>query len=130
MVPCENIIHHLENNIKDFEKAIIASQQALYTGILKDNDDKEIDVVAPSFKKLPNHSKVSNKLQKIRDLYTESLLSKDSDVKIIQHESFIQVLDDNIRDQMNSLRKDVLDLINNNLEKTGIEPLDTSFLSV
>lgn len=113
----------------DFIQAIKNTQEAIVTGKLYNRRD---DLITTSFdyKALSqkgwreSFASVYKKLDEIRKLYQQGLKAK----MIREHETCLEVFDNNLADQFNRLRIDCLILVNQVLLSKGLEQVDAELL--
>jgi hypothetical protein len=108
-----------ENRATDLITALSQTQEAISTGVLKDRDNRVIDqarVPHPCPKELKLAAK---KLQKARDLATEGLY----DARIVEHSGCIEIKDPVLVGQINTLRRESADLLNQVLQANQLQIL-------
>lgn len=120
---------NLENSCESFLQAIIDTQSALETGILKDRDG---NIVRTCF----NYRELTNKkwqdtvaciceiLHQIRECYTKSLAEK----KVMQNINYIEIYDPEVKNKLNLLRAKVLKSLNGILSEANISNIMSSLL--
>lgn len=111
---------HCESRATDFISAISATQQAVSTGRLVDRSDRVIDQVRLPIPKPKGLTKISNRLQKCRDIAANAL-SKGS---IIEHPTLIEIRDHVVCEQLNDIRSETIELLNEMLISKGIEKIE------
>jgi hypothetical protein len=111
---------HLENRATDFIKAIGHTQNAIATGRLIDREDKVIDECRIPKPQILGLKKAAKLLQKAREIATQALC----DGEIVEHETVIEIKSHEVSQQLNSLREEAVGLLNKELEKRSLEPVD------
>ncbi|MEZ6992253.1 MULTISPECIES: hypothetical protein [unclassified Aeromonas] len=111
---------HCESRITDFISAISATQQAVSTGRLIDRNDRVIDQIRLPTPKPKGLTKISNRLQKCRDIAANAL----SNGIIVEHSNFIEIRDHIVCEQLNSIRSEAIELLNELLICEGIEKVE------
>ena len=111
---------HCESRATDFISAISATQQAVSTGRLVDSKDRVIDQVRLPIPKPKGLVKITNRLQKCRDLAAEAL----SEGIIVEHPAVIEILDHSVGRKLNELRSEAIELLNQVLRKHGIDTIE------
>lgn len=111
---------HCENRATDFISAISATQQAVSTGKLVDRSDRVIDQVRLPTPKPKGLTKISNRLQKCRDIAANAL----SEGIIVEHPTGIEIRDDDVCEQLNGIRSETIELLNEILVSKGIEKIE------
>ncbi|EKQ7193506.1 hypothetical protein OGU21_06035 [Klebsiella oxytoca] len=111
---------HRESRATDFISAISATQQAVSTGRLVDRENRIIDQVHLPAPKPKGLTRISNLLQKCRNIATDALAKG----IIIEHPIVIEIKDKDICNQLNSIRLEVIKLLNDILVSNGIEEIE------
>lgn len=111
---------HCESRATDFISAISATQQALSTGRLVDRSDRVIDQVRLPTPKPRGLTKISNLLQKCRDVAANAL----SKGIIVEHPTVMEIRDHEVYSQLNSIRSEAIELLNKILVSNGIEEIE------
>jgi len=99
---------HCESRATDFMSALSATQQAIAIGRLVDREDRIIDQVRIPKPKPKGLTKIANRLQKCRDITALAL----SQNVIIEHSTVIEIRDQQVISQLNDLRSEAIDLLN------------------
>jgi len=111
----------LENRATDFIDALKATQNALSTGRLVDSDGNIIDE-ARLPDSLPDQiRKIKDLLQNAREIATDALKEE----IIVQHETVIEVKDQEVQEKLNDTRLRAVTLLNDLLEENGLDPVPT-----
>jgi hypothetical protein len=118
--PAIRTAFHLENRATDFIAAISLLQQAVTTGVLKDQsglliDQSRIPQTTPAEIKA-----IKRNLQKIRTVATAAL----KDGNIIECGTMIEIRDPALQAELNQLRKDVVEKLNILLVASKIDPIE------
>jgi len=111
---------HCESRATDFISAISATQQAVSTGRLVDNNNRVIDQVRLPNPKPKGLTKISNRLQKCREIAATAL----SNGIIIEHPTVIEIRDHHISDALNEIRSEAIDLLNEILVDNQINKIE------
>lgn len=111
---------YLENRATDFIIALAATQNAIATGRLIDNDDHIVDEV-----RLPGNldhrlQEIKRLLQAARELATHAL----REGIIIQHETVIEIKDRGVQEELNHKRLRAVKLLNEILEGKELNPVE------
>ncbi|RYY02182.1 MAG: hypothetical protein EOO53_14195 [Gammaproteobacteria bacterium] len=99
---------HLENRATDFIEALSGTQNAISTGCLKDQDGRIIDQARVPAKKPKQLTNAAKKLQHAREIATKAI----ADGMIREHPAVIEILDNQIADDLNKLRFEAIELLN------------------
>ncbi|URW82793.1 hypothetical protein NBV64_00050 [Alcaligenes sp. DN25] len=118
--PAIRTAFHLENRATDFIEAISLLQQAVTTGVLKDKSGHVIDQCRVPKTTSAEIKDIKKKLQSIRAIATEGINTG----RIIEHQTVIEILDRSLQDQLNKLRKDVVEKLNALLKPANIEEIE------
>jgi hypothetical protein len=111
---------HCESRATDFISAISATQQAVSTGRLVDRSDRVIDQVRLPAPKPRGLKKISNRLQKCRDIAANAL----SKGIIVEHPTVIEIRDHVVCEELNSIRSEAIGLLNEILISEGIDKVE------
>lgn len=111
---------HCESRATDFISAISATQEAVSTGRLVDRSDRVIDQVRLPTPKPKGLTKISNRLQKCRDIAANAL----SKGIIVEHPTVIEIRDHVVCEQLNDIRSETIELLNEILVSKGIEKIE------
>ena len=106
----------LENRATDFIDALSATKAAISTGCLKDREGRVIDQARVPQEKPKGLGGAARKLQKAREVATESLRAG----KILEHPTVIEILDRSVIQKLNELRFEAVDLLNEILVEKGL----------
>lgn len=110
---------HLENRATDFIRAISDTQNAIATGRLVDRDGRVVDECRVPKPKILGLKEAANLLQRAREIATQAVV----DGNIIEHDTVIEIRSHEITQQLNSLKEKAVSLLNNELVKRGLEPV-------
>ncbi|MCX8890505.1 hypothetical protein NOK91_25545 [Vibrio parahaemolyticus] len=111
---------HCENRATDFIKALSDTQSSISTGMLLSRDNNVVDQARVPKPKLKGLQKISNKLQKCRDIATKALV----DNIIVEHSSCIEIRDMEICHELNTLRFEAIELLNVLLLEHSLSSID------
>lgn len=111
---------HCESRATDFISAISATQQAVSTGRLVDRSDRVIDQVRLPTPKPKGLTKISNRLQKCRDIAANAL----SEGIIVEHPTVMEIRDHAVCEQLNKARSEAIGFLNEILVSEGIETVE------
>jgi hypothetical protein len=111
----------LENRATDFIDALGATQNALATGRLIDNEGNVIDEV-----RLPNNlpdqiGEIKKLLQEAREIATNALKQN----IIVEHKTVIEVKNRDVQNKLNETRLQAVNLLNEVLEEKGFDEIPT-----
>lgn len=111
---------HCESRATDFISAISATQQAVSTGRLVDRNNRVIDQVRLPTPKPKGLNKISNRLQKCRDIAANAL----SKGIIVEYPTVMEIRDHAVCEQLNDIRSETIELLNEILVNEGIERIE------
>lgn len=111
---------HCESRATDFISAISATQQAVSTGRLVDRNDRVIDQVRLPTPRPNGLKRISNLLQKCRDIAANAL----SGGIIVEHPTVIEIRDHVVCEQLNSIRSEAIGLLNEILISEGLDKVE------
>lgn len=110
---------HCESRATNFILAISNTLQAIATGRLVDRKDRVIDQVRLPNPKPKGLTKITNRLQKCHDIASDAL----SKGIIIEHKTVIEIRDESVINQLNDLRSEAIELLNQILDSNKIEKI-------
>jgi hypothetical protein len=108
---------YCENQALDFIKAMADTQNAIATGRLVDRDERIIDECKVPRPKIKNLTKAGQHLQKAREIATKGM----AEGVIVQHQNVIEIKSREVTDELNQLRRQAVELLNNELIKRDLE---------
>ncbi|HAU5564988.1 TPA: hypothetical protein JD264_14445 [Serratia fonticola] len=108
---------YCENQAIDFIKAMADTQNAIATGRLVDRAGRIIDECKVPRPKIKNLTRASHYLQKAREIATKGM----ADGVIIQHQNMIEIKSHKMTDELNQLRRQAVEFLNNELIKRDLE---------
>ncbi|MCE9886085.1 hypothetical protein [Obesumbacterium proteus] len=108
---------YCENQALDFIKAMADTQNAIATGRLVDRDERIIDECKVPRPKIRNLTKAGQHLQKAREIATKGM----AEGVIVQHQNVIEIKSREVTDELNQLRRQAVELLNNELIKRDLE---------
>ncbi|MBB2412237.1 hypothetical protein HEL17_019660 [Escherichia sp. 14.0985] len=108
---------YCENQANDFIKAMADTQNAIATGRLVDRAGRIIDECKVPRSKIKNLTIASQYLQKAREIATKGM----AEGVIIQHQNVIEIKSHEVTDELNQLRRQAVELLNNELIKRDLE---------
>lgn len=111
---------HLENRATDFIQAISDTQRAIATGYLVDRESHVIDECKIPKPQIVGLKKAANFLQRAREIATQAL----RDGSIVEHQTVIEIKSHEVSEQLNSLRKNAVALLNKELVQRSFEPVE------
>ena len=127
--PAFNRAIHREESGADFIQAVRDTMEAITTGKLY-NRRGELITTSLDYTQLSNTNwknelkRINDQLDKIRDIYQDGLLKQ----QIREHPTCLEILDDNISDQFNTLRADCLNRLNKILKEKNLELVESELL--
>lgn len=110
---------YCENKAIDFIDAMTDTQNAIATGRLVDRTGRIIDECKVPRPKIKNLTMAGQCLQKAREIATKAV----AEGIIIQHQTVIEIKSREVTDELNQLRRQAVDLLNNELIKRDFEML-------
>lgn len=111
---------HLENRATDFIQAIGDTQSAIATGRLVDRESRVIDECRIPKPQIAGLKEAAKLLQRAREIATQAL----HDGGIVEHQTVIEIRSLEVAKQLNSLREQAVALLNKELVKRGLEPVE------
>lgn len=108
---------YCENQAIDFIEAMADTQNAIATGRLVDRAGRIIEECKVPRPKIKNLAIASKHLQKAREIATKGM----AEGIIIQHQNVIEIKSHEMTDELNQLRRQAVELLNNELIKRNIE---------
>lgn len=108
---------YCENQAIDFIKAMADTQNAIATGRLVDRAGRIIDECKVPRPKIKNLTMASQYLQKAREIATKGM----AEGVIIQHQNVIEIKSHKMTDELNQLRRQAVEFLNNELIKRDLE---------
>ncbi|MGC1054579.1 hypothetical protein WKH14_19885 [Pantoea agglomerans] len=108
---------YCENQAMDFIKAMADTQNAIATGRLVDRTGRIIDECKVPRPKIKSLTIAGQYLQKARDIATKGM----AEGVIVQHQNVIEIKSRELTDELNQLRRQAVELLNNELIKRDLE---------
>ncbi|EKN3980804.1 hypothetical protein RSJ44_002995 [Yersinia enterocolitica] len=107
---------YCENQAIDFIKAMADTQNAIATGRLVDRAGRIIDECKVPRLKIKNLTIAGQYLQKAREIATKGM----AEGVIVQHQNVIEIKSHKVTDELNQLRRQAVELLNNELIKRDL----------